>query len=153
MRIDVGAVLNLLLGQRHIQALGLQVRMDNGKWRDQYLPASKPAAGFYREVPDSPCLIVEIELIDGSKLSVRSLDRQTFHIRSFRQHVVAPPGAVIKLFSVSRIHTSRAILRPLLLLRPSTLSRLVGRVISMITRAFATSEAVAMNHQQVLAHL
>jgi hypothetical protein len=35
--------------------------------RDQYRTAAQPAAGFYREVADGPGLIVEIELIYGSK--------------------------------------------------------------------------------------
>ncbi len=74
MRVDVRAILHLLFRQRHIQSLGWPVRVEYGDWRDQHLPAAQPAAGFYREVADGPGLIVEIELIHGSKLSVRSLD-------------------------------------------------------------------------------
>jgi hypothetical protein len=84
MRIDVGAVLNLLLRQRHIQTLGLPIRGDYEDWRDQHSPAAKPSRGVYREVADGPCLIVEIELIYSSKLAVCSSDHKTVQMRNIR---------------------------------------------------------------------
>src|ERR1019366_10702109 len=84
VRVDVGAVLHLFFRQRHIQPLGLPVRMDDGNWRDQHLPAAKPAAGVYREVADGPCLIVEIELTYSSNLAIRGSDYKTFQMRSIR---------------------------------------------------------------------
>src|ERR1022692_2230045 len=84
MRVDVRAILNLLFRQRNIQPLGLPVRMEYGHWRDQHLPSAKPTTGFYREVADSPRLIVEIELINSSKLSIRSVDHETFQECSIR---------------------------------------------------------------------
>jgi len=92
MRIDVGAGLNLLFSQRHIQSLGWPVHMEDREWRDQHLPAAKPAAGFDREVADCPGLIVEVELIYSSKLSVRGLNRETFQKCDIRQHCLCPPG-------------------------------------------------------------
>src|ERR1039458_2885821 len=84
VRVDVGAILNLLFRQRHLQSLGLKVRLDYREWRDQHSPAAKPAAGVYHEVADGPCIIVEIELIDRSKLAVRSSDHKTLQLRSIR---------------------------------------------------------------------
>jgi hypothetical protein len=46
VRIDVGADLNLHLGQRHIHPPDLLVRIDDGPGRDRHLPAAR----FYREV-------------------------------------------------------------------------------------------------------
>jgi hypothetical protein len=84
MRIDVGALLDLLFGQRHIQTPGWPVRVDYGDWRDQHSPTAKPTAGVYREVADAPCLIVEIELVYSSKLTVGRSDHKTFQLRSIR---------------------------------------------------------------------
>jgi hypothetical protein len=57
--------------------------MEHGHWRDQHLPSAKPT-GFYREVADGPRLIVEIELINSSKLSIRSVNCETFQECSIR---------------------------------------------------------------------
>src|ERR1035441_10606706 len=84
VRVDVGAILNLLFRQRHIQSLGLKVRLDYREWREKHSAASKPAAGVYHEVADGPCIIVEIELIDRSKLAVRSSDPKTLQLRPLR---------------------------------------------------------------------
>jgi hypothetical protein len=73
-------MLNLPFCQRHIQPLGRPVRMDYGYWRNQHSPPAKPAAGIYNEVADGPSLIVEINVIYGSKLSVRSSDRKIFQM-------------------------------------------------------------------------
>jgi hypothetical protein len=91
VRVDVGTLLNLPFRQRHIQPLGLPVRMDYGDWRDQHSPAAKPAAGFHRQVADGPCLIVEIELIYTSEIAVRRSDHQTFQVRCIHQHCHCPP--------------------------------------------------------------
>ena len=84
VRVDVGAFLNLPFRQCHIQPLGLPVRLDHGDWRDQHLPAAKPAAGFHRKVADGPRLVVEIELIDSSEIAVRSSNCETFQVRRIR---------------------------------------------------------------------
>ena len=84
VRGDIGAILNLLLSQRHIQAPGLPVHLEHGDGRDQHLPAAQPAGGVYRKVADGPGLIVEVQLIYGSKLAVRRSDRNTLQVGSFR---------------------------------------------------------------------
>jgi hypothetical protein len=84
VRVNVGAVLDLLFRQRHIHAPGLPVSVDNGNWRDQHLPAGKPPVGFYRKVADGPCLIVEIEMIYSSNFAVRGMDLKTSQMRSIR---------------------------------------------------------------------
>src|ERR1035441_10291983 len=93
VHVDVGTFLNLLFRQPHIQPLGLPVRMDYGDWRDQHWPAAEPAAGFYREVTDGPCLIVEIELIYTPELTVRGSDCKTFQVRCIRFNTHLPPLA------------------------------------------------------------
>ena len=106
VRVDVGAILNLLFRQRHIQSLGMPVRMDYGKWRDQHSPAAKPAAGIDNEVADGPCFIVEIELIYGSKLAVRSSDHKTFQVCEYFLTLVFALRAVIECAIASRCDCS-----------------------------------------------
>jgi len=52
-------------------------------------PPSHPS-GFYREVPNGPTLIVEIELIYRSKLAIRGSDREAMQILAFLNIVFAP---------------------------------------------------------------
>ena len=82
--IDIGAILHSLFRQRYIQPLGLPVGVDDGNWRDQHSPAAKPAAGFYHQVANGPCLVVEIQLIYSSNLAVRGPEHNTLQVRSVR---------------------------------------------------------------------
>jgi hypothetical protein len=78
VRIDLGAVFNLLGRQLYIQPLGRPVRVDYGHWGNQHSPSTEPFTGVYNEVSDGPSLIVEIEVFYGSKIAVRSSDRKVF---------------------------------------------------------------------------
>jgi hypothetical protein len=65
------------------------------------LPATKPSAGFYREVADCPGLIVELELIHSSELTVRGSDRKALQLGSIPQHCVYPPGQLLNCIFVT----------------------------------------------------
>src|ERR1700689_2700120 len=91
MRIDVGAILNLLFRQRNIQTLGLPVwYAQDGDWRNQHLPAAKPAASVYREITYGPGLILEIKLIYRPNLAVRGPNGKPSKIFAFFQNGCSP---------------------------------------------------------------
>ena len=62
-------------------ATGLPVRTANHRdGRDEHQPACEPVAGVYREVADGPSLMVEIELVDRSDLTICRSNRKTMQI-------------------------------------------------------------------------
>jgi len=75
VRVDVGAAFHLLFRQRYIQAPDSPVRINYGEGRYEDLPSTEPAACFYCEVANGPCLIVEIEIIHCPNLAIRGADR------------------------------------------------------------------------------
>ena len=121
--VDVGALLNLILRQRHFQTLGFPVRMGYREWGDQYLPAAKPAAGFHRKIADAPRLIVEIELLHRSDLAILSLYGEALQMIRISQHRFGPPGHLPVRFGRRRSIHQRRSLTPQPPLRPSAGSR------------------------------
>jgi hypothetical protein len=70
VRVDAGAAFNLLLGQSHIYVFRLPVRPYEGEGRNEHFLPAEPPSGIHYYISDGPLIVVEIEFLCCSELTV-----------------------------------------------------------------------------------
>ncbi len=83
---EVGAALDLRLGQADGQLLPDRVRIADRGGVHEDLASRQPRAGVDDEPPQLPALIVEQEVVDGSDLAVAGRDREPLQHLEDEEH-------------------------------------------------------------------
>jgi len=85
VRVDVGAVLDLLARQVDQQALAFRVDTTYGHRRDEHPAAGQPSARVDDEVAHRPVDVVEIAAFDLTDRAIRRRERES-HQRLYTDH-------------------------------------------------------------------